>query len=89
MSRGDYIALGAFILSLILALCAFVFWLINITYKINRFIFDLISNIDENTAHARRYENLVYSLNKKVDYLKHIIILEFPQYFKKNDEADN
>lgn len=85
MSRGDYIALGAFILSLILALCAFVFWLINITYKINKFIFDLTSNIDENTAHARRYDKLVCSLNKKLDHLKHIMVLEFPQYFKKND----
>lgn len=89
MSRGDYIALGAFILSLILALCAFVFWLINITYKINKFIFDLKTDIDENTAHARQYDNFVYSLNKKVDYLKYILILEFPQYFKKNDETDN
>lgn len=89
MSRGDYIALGAFILSLILALCAFVFWLINITYKINRFIFDLKTNIDENTAHARRYDSFVYLLNKKVEHLRHIIVLEFPQYFKKNDEADN
>lgn len=89
MSRADYIALGTFMLSLILALCAFVYWLVNISYKINKFIFDLKTNIDENTAHARRYDSFVYSLNKKVDHLRHIIVLEFPQYFKKKDEANN
>jgi hypothetical protein len=90
LDYGDYIALGAFLLSLILALGAFIYWLINVSYKINKFIFDLKGNIDEIKEHSKRYDVLVQNLNRKVDYLKHILVLEFPQYFRKQkDETDN
>lgn len=90
LNHGDFIALGAFILSLILALCAFIYWLINVSYKINKFIFDLKGNVDEIKEHSKRYDIFVQNLNRKVDYIRHILTLEFPQYFRKqNDETDD
>ncbi len=97
MPEKDAIALGAFILSLILALSAFIYWLVNVSYKINRFIFDLENKVDEIKEHSKQYDNyfrdlkhLIAILNRRLDYLKHIITLEYPQYFKKkNDETNN
>lgn len=90
MINEDYIALGAFFLSLILALSAFIYWLINASYKINKFIFELQNSIEEIKEHSKRYDNVVIALSKKVDCLRSIMVIEYPQYFKKqNDKTNN
>lgn len=90
MSEKDLIALGAFILSLILALSAFIYWLINVSFKVNRFIFELKSSVDEMKEHSKQYDDyfrdlkqIITILNRKLNYLEQIITVEFPQYFKK------
>lgn len=90
MINNDYIALGAFLLSLVLALSAFIYWLVNASYKINKFIFELQNSIEEIKEHSKRYDNLVAVLSKKVDHLRNIMAIEYPQYFKKqNDKTNN
>jgi cell division protein FtsL len=83
MINEDYIALGAFLLSLILALSAFIYWLISVSYKVNKFIFEVEDSIKEIKEHSKRYDNLVAALSKKVDHLRNIIAIEYPQHFKK------
>lgn len=90
MINNDYIALGAFLLSLTLALSAFIYWVVNASYKINKFIFELQDSIEEIKEHSKRYDNLVAALSKKVDYLRNIMAIEYPKYFKKqNDKTNN
>jgi hypothetical protein len=93
MSPQDGIALGALLLGIVSALCAFIYWLLSISYKITRFIFELRGDVSEIKQTMYNNQEVISSITRKLKYLAHVIKVEFPQYFKREEdresEADN
>lgn len=89
LSFSDAIALSAFILGLISAFCAFVYWLISLSHKISKFIFDLKGDLQEIKLNFDASKQSIEGINRKIDYLDHIISIEFPQYFRNDHDKTN
>lgn len=86
---GDAIALCALISGLISAFCAFVYWLIALSHKISKFIFDLKGDLLDIKLNFDVNKQSIDEINKKVDYLDHIISIEFPEYFRNDHDKTN
>jgi uncharacterized membrane protein len=93
VNTADLIALGALMIALLSALGAFIYWLLSISYKVSKFIFDLKGDVTEIKQNMYDHKAFVSNLNRKVKYITYIVKQEFPQYFKreedKEDESDN
>lgn len=93
MNIQEIIALCAFVLAMVSALGAFLYTLTTTSYKITRFIFELRKDVTDIKQSLYDSQGLIHALKRQVKYLNHIITIEFPQYFKrdedKDDESDN
>jgi cell division protein FtsL len=88
MVVSDYIALSALLMGIISALSAFIYWLVSMSYKISRFIYDLRSDVSDIKHTVHEYEKNLQDLSRQVKYLNHIAKKEFPQYFKREEDRD-
>lgn len=88
MHLGDILALSGLFLGIFSALAAFIYWLVTVSYKITRFIFDLRSDLNEikQTMHESKYA--IASLERRVQYLQQIVRREFPHYFKREEDSE-
>lgn len=88
MHLGDILALSGLFLGIVSAVAAFIYWLVTVSYKITRFIFDLRSDLNEikQTIHESNYA--IASLDRRIKYLHRIIRQEFPHYFKREEDSE-
>jgi hypothetical protein len=91
VSTTDTIALGALIVGLISGLFAFIYWLTSISYKVTKFIFELNSRVTELLKDMEYLKHTTSSNQRELDgivdqvsYFHHILITEFPDYFKRD-----
>ena len=89
MNISDTVALSALLLAIVSALCAFLYWLIQISYKINMFIFELRTDVTEIKATMYDNQAMVGGLSRKLKYITYILKTEYPHYFKREEDNTN
>lgn len=93
MNTQDTIALSALFVALISALAAFIYWLMSLSYKVTKFIFELNGHVNELLRDMAEIKHISHSNQRELDgmvirlnYLTKIMSKEFPEYFKRNED---